>query len=167
MARPQYPEAALLKAKEVAFKGIDEEKLHFFAFSIGDMPETILFKFDFWARLFYPRYFQSRSADFHYDMMRYMIAVYCGKPLDTSGPHDKSNYLNLGFRGCAKTTYTKLFLTYALLCDVTMHRKYLKVLTKNQANAKQIVTDVYNMMVEVQELYGNYFIKDDAKKLRS
>jgi hypothetical protein len=75
------------------------------------------------------------------------------------------NYLNLGFRGCAKTTYTKLFLAFVLLNDIEHFRKYIKVLTRNFGNAKQMVTDVYNMMVEVRDLYGDVMYKEkDIKR---
>jgi hypothetical protein len=51
-----------------------------------------------------------------------------------------------------------------ILNDRDETRKYMKVLTRNQGNARQIVTDVYNLMVEVAELYGDFFLKDTEKK---
>jgi hypothetical protein len=156
----EYPTAALEMAKEITFEGTDEDRLAFYAFEPDDLTETIVLKFEFWARVMYPRYFTSPAAPFHRDMAEMMILAYCGKPL----PGKKSNYLNLGFRGCAKTTYTKLFLTFAILNDRAESRKYIKVLTRNQGNSRQIVTDVYNLMLEVRELYGDYFLKDNKDK---
>ena len=157
----RYPEAALVKAKEIIDSKDVDKIIHFLAFNKEDATETIHFKFDIWARFFYPRYYQSATPEFHHDIIDNSINTYLGRPLPSQGT---SNYLNLGFRGCAKTTLTKLLLTYFLLCDIDMSRKYVKVLTRNQGNARQLVTDVYNMMVEVQDYYGNYFIKEDAKK---
>ena len=149
-----YPLPLLEHFKKITFEGTDEQKLALFSFTPDDPVHTTHAKFDWWCRVMYPRYYTSSSPDFHHKIIDNMIYSYTGK----------INYVNLGFRGCAKTTLTKLFIAYAILNDVTMSRKYIKVLTRNQGNAKQIVTDVYNLMVEVSELYGDYFLKDTQKK---
>lgn len=156
----EYPKGVLDYATKVTFEGTDDEKLGFFSFEVGDPIEQVVLKFEFWARAFYPRYFTSSAAPFHREMAEMMIRSYLGYEL----PEGTTNYLNLGFRGCAKTTYTKLFLAFAILNDRSEFRKYLKVLTRNQTNARQIVTDVYNLMLEVRELYGDYFLKDNKDK---
>ena len=51
------------------------------------------------------------------------------------------------FRNGAKTTRTKLFIGFVLANDKDHLRKYIKILTKDGTNAKQIVTDVYNMLI--------------------
>lgn len=156
-----------MRTKQIVDAGDTQKIIEAFAFSVTDNPHAIHFKFDYWARLFYPRYYQSKTPDYYHDIVQNMIRCYCGLPLTEEGA---SNYVNLGFRGCAKTTITKLFLTYAILSDISRkhgnlgHRQYIKVLTRNQNNSRQIVTDIFNMMVEVQEYYGNYFTKEDAKK---
>lgn len=151
----KVPKGAIELAEDILTKGSDEEILAFFSFTKEDGYDQIGFKFKYWAYKCYPRYFQSEPADFHDDFIVNMLKAYYGD----------ANYLNLGFRGCAKTTYTKLFLTFVLLNDYDHHRKYIKVLTKNFANAKQIVTDVYNMMVEVRSLYGDVMYKEkDIKR---
>lgn len=155
-----YPAEALYKIKEIVETNDADKIIHAFAFDNTMSTGYIHFLFDYWSRLMYPRYFQSEGAPFHHEIIDYFICAYLGRPL----PGGETNYINLGFRGCAKTTYTKLMLTFFLLADVSMHRRYVKVLTRNQGNARQLVTDVYNMMVEVQDLYGNYFVKEDAKK---
>lgn len=153
--------------KDVLDEGNPQKIIETFAFDNQDPLGYIHMKFDFWARFFFPRYFQSKSPIFHHHIVDHFLATYLGLPLPEDGT---SNYLNLGFRGCAKTTMTKLVLTYCLLSDLTKkegsigRRQYIKVLTRNQGNARQIVTDIYNMMVELQDYYGNYFIKEDAKK---
>lgn len=159
--KSRYPEEALRAAMEVLESKDPDAIIKFFAFKTSYKTAYIHFLFDVWARYFYPRYYQSATPDFHHDIIDNTINTYLGRPLPDIGT---SNYVNLGFRGCAKTTITKLLLTFFLLSDLDMSRKYVKVLTRNQNNAKQIVTDVFNMMVEVQEFYGNYFIKEDQKK---
>lgn len=74
-------------------------------------------------------------------------------------------YLTDDFVVTHNTTYSKLFLTFVLLNDTEHYRKYIKVLTRNFGNAKQMVTDVYNMMVEVRDLYGDVMYKEkDIKR---
>lgn len=161
-----YPAEALYRYKEILERGDENEIIHAFAFDDTFKLDHIHFLFDFWARTFFPRYFQSVAPPFHHQIIDYFLASYIGLPL----PGGESNYVNLGFRGCAKTSLTKLLLVFVLLHDLTKksgsvgRRQYIKVLTRNQNNARQIVTDIYNMMVEVQDLYGNYFVKEDAKK---
>jgi hypothetical protein len=149
------PQEALDLAEKITTTGTDAEILAFFSFEKDDGYELIAFKFQYWAYKMYSRYFQSEPAEFHTDFIEHMIGCYYGE----------YNYLNLGFRGCAKTTFTKLFLTFVLLNDSEHERKYIKVLTRNFGNAKQLVTDIYNMMVEVRQLYGDVMHKEkDIKR---
>lgn len=142
-------------AEKTVNEGTDEEILAFFAFDKTEDRNAVAFKFKYWAYKVFPRYFQSPPAEFHDDFVYHMLAAYYGE----------SNYLNLGFRGCAKSTYSKLFLVYALLNDIDHTRKYIKVLTRNFGNAKQMVTDVFNMIIETKPLYGNVLYKEkDVKR---
>lgn len=150
----RVPQAAIDLAEQTIAKGTDEEILAFFAFDKTEPRAMIAFKFQYWAFRLFPRYYQSEPAEFHEGFILNMLGAYYGD----------HNYLNLGFRGCAKTTYSKLFLTYVLLNDQDHHRKYIKILTRNLGNAKQVVTDVYNMVVETRQLYGDIFQKEGDKK---
>jgi hypothetical protein len=141
-------------SKKIVYEGTDTQRLTFFSFDKTMDRKMIAFKFQFWAATMYPRYFQSKPAEFHDDFVKHMFEVYFGE----------IKYTNLGFRGCAKTTFSKLFIAYVLLNDRDEFRKYIKVLTRNFGNAKQIVTDVYNLMVEAIELYGDCFQAEDKKK---
>jgi len=146
---------AIAIAEKTIKEGTDEEILAFFAFDKTEPRDMVAFKFKYWAYKVFPRYFQSAPAEFHDTFVYHMLGAYYGD----------HNYLNLGFRGCAKTTYTKLFITYVLLNDIDHTRKYMKVLTRNFGNAKQMVTDIFNMIVEVKPLYGNVLYKEkDMKK---
>lgn len=150
----KIPKQVLEYAEGVMNKKDEKEILAFFSFTVDDDPKTIAFKFQYWGFRFYNRYYQSKPADFHEGFIRNMLASYKGE----------YNYVNLGFRGCAKTTFSKLFLAFVILNDRGLHRKYMKVLTRNLGNAKQMVTDVYNLIVEVAPLYGDVFAKEGDKK---
>lgn len=75
-------------------------------------------------------------------------------------------FVNIIFRGGAKTTRTKLFLAYAISNDIEHSRKYIKILTKDISNSKQVVTDIYNMFVDkrVASFYTEIFTKTDEKR---
>jgi hypothetical protein len=150
----EVPQEAIDFAEKVWNEGTNSEKLAFFAFESDEPRKMIAFKFTYWIYKFYPRYFQSAPAPFHEQMALNQLAAYYGD----------ENYTNLGFRGCAKSTYTKLFIAYALLNDMEHRRKYIKVLARNLGNSKQMVTDIFNLIVEVKPLYGNLFPKKKEQK---
>lgn len=109
-----------------------------FAFNSKDSDQLILWKFQAWARWFFPQYFKHDDAPFHKDIDRSNLAVYRGT---------LKAFVDIVFRGGAKTTRTKLFIAFCIANDLDHKRKYIKVLTKDLANAKQIVTDVFNMLI--------------------
>lgn len=150
----EVPQEALDLAEKIWNEGSRSEKLAFFAFEEDEPNEMIAFKFLYWVYRLYPRYFQSPPAGFHHQMVLNMIDAYYGR----------SNYTNLGFRGCAKSTYAKLFIAYALLNDMQHRRKYIKVLARNLGNSKGMVTDIFNLIVEVKALYGTLFPKKKESK---
>lgn len=149
-----YSKEALQIALDHIKTGKREDLLLLMAVTGTESPEVWRFKFDIFCHLFFARYFTSPSADFHPVIVEHMRQSYYGQ----------IRYLNLGFRGCAKTSYTKLFLTFVILNDRSMRRKYIKVMTRNMGNAKQMVTDVYNNCVTLKELYGDIFVKEGDKK---
>lgn len=117
----------------------------------------MLFKFGLWARWFYPQYFKHNDAPFHQDIDRNNLRVYRA---------ELKSFVNIIFRGGAKTTRTKLFWAFVIANDQEHLRKYFKVLTKDQANAKQIVTDVFNMLItqRVAYYYPELFEKTVEKR---
>lgn len=147
-------EKVIEHAEKVISTGSDEEVLAFFAFDKTEPRDLVAFKFKYWAYKVYPRYFQSEPAEFHDDFIYHMLGAYYGE----------HNYLNLGFRGCAKTSYSKLFLVYVILNDIDHTRRYIKVLARNFNNSKQMVTDIFNMISEVKQLYGNVLYKEKDQK---
>jgi len=139
-----------------------------FSFSVKDNVNSILDKYNLWVRYFFPKYFYSKEkgkiiedADFHKDIDLNNLLVYIG---ELNG--GIKSFTDICFRGAAKTTRTKLFVAFCILNDAGHYRRYFKVLTKDLDNAKQIVTDVYNMFVtkRVQLVYQSVFEKSEFKR---
>src|SRR6056297_1412036 len=125
----KYSKEALQIALDVLKTEDRKQILSLMAIIGNETPELFRFKFEFFCYLFFGRYFTSKGADFHDVIIEHMRQSYYGN----------IRYLNLGFRGCAKTSYTKLFLTFMILNDQEKKRKYIKVMTRNMGNAKQMV----------------------------
>lgn len=139
--------------KDIIISGTREQKLALFTFKLDYDTEKILLKFKLFTTAFFIRYLKSKSAPFHDEMVRNMIKAYKGE-----------NFINLAFRGSAKSSLAKLFITFVLLNDEDHYRKYLKILSRDLKNPKQIVTDVYNMCLELSPIYGDVFEKEGDKK---
>lgn len=120
--------------------------------------EEVVLKYDLWARYFFPKYFKSEDADFHQEMNLANAAIYRGTDLDT--------FVNVAFRGAGKDVKTKLFVAFVVLNDLNHFRRYFKVLTQDGDNSKQIVTDIYNMLInpQVKVFYPEVFEKTEAKR---
>lgn len=162
--KPQEPSKAI---SDILKKGDRSEVRALFAFSSVSTEAQLLLKFNVWSRWFFPQYFKAADAPFHRDIDRYNLAVYSGKPtLNLDGILSTIRYfVDIIFRGGAKTTRTKLFVAFAIANDTDHTRKYIKVLTKETSNSKQIVTDVFNMLVNqrVSHYYPELF-KDTVEK---
>lgn len=128
-----------------------------FAFDSSNSNEQILFKFNIFSRYFFIQFFESEDADFHREMDMYFVRLYMG---------DIDSFLNIVFRGGAKTTRTKLFLAFAILNDIDHRKKYIKVLTRDYKNGAQFVTDIYNLLVgsRVNSLFPDTFQKSNMKR---
>ncbi|MEA2036889.1 MAG: hypothetical protein U9O94_05235 [Nanoarchaeota archaeon] len=137
-------------------EGKPEEVKSFFIFNREEDYEMIRKKFLVWSKWFFPQYFSSNDASFHKEMDLGNIGVY----------KNGESFLNIGFRGCSKTTRTKLFVAFCIANDEDHYRKYYKVLSKELNNAKQATTDVYNILVNrrVRALYPGIFQKTIAKR---
>ena len=128
-----------------------------FAFDSSNNERAVLFKFNLWSRYFFPQYFTSRDASFHNDFDRGNLAIYRG---------ELSMFVNVAFRGSAKTARTKLFLSYVIANDIEHKRRYFKILSADKQNAVQIVTDIYNALIDqrVIAFYGEIFEKTLKKR---
>lgn len=133
------------------------ELLPLFRFKVSDPEELILFKFNIWERYFFPKYFKVADAPFHAKMDALNLKAYMGL---------LKSFTDIAFRGASKTTRTKLFLAFCIANDTERFRRYVKVLSKDLGNAKQIVTDIYNMFVdpEMKKFYPEVFKKTETKR---
>ena len=143
------------KVKTLMLKGTGAEIKAFLSFDVDVDGDTQLFyKFQCFARRFYPRYFSQQSAPFHYEMAQDYLRSYARG----------ENNLNLAFRGASKTSILKLVVAFVLLNDDKHKKKFIKVLSKDGKNSRAFVTDVFNLIIEVRNVYGDVFLRDDDKK---
>lgn len=126
-----------------------------FLFNRENTDEEVLLKFNIWCRYFFPRYFTSEDATFHKDIDRENLKAYWGIT---------RSFVDVAFRGAAKTAKTKLFLAYCIANDTDKFRKYIKVLSADGDNSTQIVTDIYNMLSKVHEYYPEIFTDTKEKR---
>lgn len=138
-------------------EGTLKEKRSLFAFTIQDADEVVAFKYNLWCRYFFPKYFTSKDAPFHKEADINRIRAYKGAV---------SQYVDIAFRGASKTSRTKLFIAFCILNDLDHHRRYYRVLSADIDNAKQSITDIYNMLVveRVAQMYPETFVKTTAKR---
>ena len=119
-----------------------------------------MFKFNIWARYFFVKFFKATDAPFHKLIDLRNIRLYTGAdPI----------FINIAFRGAAKTTRTKLFIAFAIANDTDHSRRYIKVLAADSVNSKQIVTDIYNMLINrvLLYFYPEIFQKTEEKRQES
>jgi len=141
--------------RNIILNGSHTDKLALYQFNNSMGIKEIAKRFNFFVIGNFVRYLKHKQAPFHEEMLEHYIKSYLGD----------EKYLNIGYRGCAKTTLKKLFDVYVLLNDTSVKKKrYIKVLTKDLNNSKQIVTDVYNLIVETAWLYGDVFEKEGKIK---
>ncbi len=128
-----------------------------FAFDSSNTQEETLFKFNIWARWFFPKFFKSKDAPFHEEIDGRNYRIYRG--IDPV-------FVDIAFRGAAKTTRTKLFVAFCIANDMDHFRKYIKVLSAEGSNSQQIVTDVYNMLINQRIIYfyPEIFRKTEEKR---
>lgn len=134
-----------------------EAKLALFRFSLDETNERVLFKFNLWGRYLLPQYFKDEDADFHNEINNNNLDAYRGS-IDS--------FVDVAFRGAGKDVKTKLFIPFCILNDKDNYRRFYKILTEDIGNAKQIVTDIYNILVNprVVSLYPNTFEKTIYKR---
>lgn len=128
-----------------------------FAFDKTDTIERVATKFSIWAMHFFPKYFSSGEASFHRKIDLGNLKIYRGEALQ---------FVDVAFKGAAKTSRTKLFVAFAIANDTDHSRRYFRVLSADGTNSIQIVTDIYNMLVSpaVASMYPEIFAKTQAKR---
>lgn len=150
--------------EKILDKGDRKEVRGLFAFDKNTTEKEVVFLFGLWARYFFPNYFQDKTtgeiikdAPFHREMDVNNYRIYSGK---------LKYFVNIAFRGAAKTTRRKLFTAFCIANDEDHFRKYIKINTKDLANSKQSVTDIYNMLINknVKYFYPEIFLKTSNEK---
>jgi hypothetical protein len=128
-----------------------------FLFDTETTNEIVAFKFNLWSRYFFARYFTSPDCKAHEEMDLNNIKAYRGQI---------TQYVNIAYRGFAKTARTKLFLAYVIANDQNQTKRFIRCLSADLDNSKQSVTDIYNMFVQpkVKEMYPEVFEKTDQKR---
>lgn len=149
-------------------KGNKDEIRELFGFDSSNTEEEVLLKFNLWGRWFFTKFYKSTDAPFHKKIDRYNYAVYSGKKIAFANDIWAviKFFVDIAFRGAAKTTRTKLFVAFCIANDKEHTRRYIKVLSADKDNSKQIVTDVYNMLVNprIKAYYPEVFEKTDTKR---
>lgn len=141
--------------KQIALNGTPPEKRELFSFTLEESDARILVKYKLFTRSCYPQYFTHKSPEHHDTRILNYIQSYRGLV----------NGIEIAYRGDAKTSHAKLFITFVLLNDKNAYRRYMKVLSRDLKNATQLVTDVYNNIVTVAYIYGDVFEKEgDVKR---
>ncbi len=142
---------------DILDKGSRSQIKALFLFIRETEADLIRKKFLIWSRYFFPQFFPHQDALFHLQMDRGNIGIYLNQ---------QYSFLNIAFRGSSKTTRTKLFIAFCIANDEEHYRKYFKVLSKDIGNAKQVTTDVYNLLISrrVKALYPEIFEKTEAKR---
>lgn len=128
-----------------------------FSFDSSNSNEQILFKYNVWARFFFPKYYSSPDCKAHREMDLNNIRAYRS---------EIRQYVNIAFRGFAKTARTKLFIAFCIANDLDHTKKFIRCISADLDNAKQSVTDIYNMFVQprVKAVYPEIFKKSDVKR---
>lgn len=142
---------------ETILKNNDPTQLRALFLFESEDEEVILAKFEMWAHKLFPKYFTSDDAEFHHEIDLDNLRAYIGT-IDS--------FVDIAFRGAAKTARTKLFLAFCIANDISHYRRYIKVLSEDGTNSRQIVTDIYNMLIsrDMVRIYPEIFQKTHQKR---
>lgn len=134
-----------------------KDKKALFAFDKSNSNEQVYVKFNLWARYFFSKYFTSNDCEEHKEMDLNNIKTYRS---------EINQYVNVAFRGFAKTARTKLFIAFCIANDLDHTKRFIRCISADLDNAKQSVTDIYNMFVQprVKEMYPEIFEKTESKR---
>lgn len=139
--------------KHICTNGTPAEKRALFEFDTESV-EQVLAKFQLFSRSCFYRYYQHKSAPFHKTMAEsYLRSYLLGE-----------KRMELGFRGCGKTSLLELVIVFVLLNDKQARRKYVKILSREQTNSVKLVTGIYNKLIELEPIYGDVFANEGKKK---
>lgn len=143
--------------QEILNKGNKEELRALFAFESSDSDEAVVLKYNLWSRYFFAKYFTSPDSPSHKEMDLNNVKTYRSVI---------SQYVNIAYRGFSKTARTKLFIAFCIANDINHTKRFIRCISADLDNAKQSVTDIYNMFVQpaVRALYPEIFEKTETKR---
>lgn len=140
---------------EILNRNNPKELRALFAFDSTNSNEEVIFKFNIWARYFFVKYFSSEDCVAHSVMDMNNVKVYRSNIIQ---------YVNVAFRGFSKTARTKLFIAFCIANDLEHTKRFIRCISADLDNAKQSVTDIYNMFIQprVKAVYPEVFEKSDS-----
>ncbi len=143
--------------EQILLEGDASDLKGLFAFNSSTEDEIVVFKFNLWSRKFFGRYFTSDDCIAHEHMDTNNVKAYRGTI---------AQYVNVAFRGFSKTARTKLFIAFCIANDQDHHRRFIRCISADLDNAKQSVTDIYNMFIQpkVKEVYPEIFQKTELMR---
>lgn len=146
-----------MELAELLQSNIPSKILPLFQFQITEKDKVIALKFNLWSRYFFPKYFTSDDSPDHAVMDLNNVRTYKA---------EIKQYVNVAFRGFAKTARTKLFIAFCIANDQTHFKRFIRCISADLDNAKQSVTDIYNMFVQpkVKEFYPEILAKTESKR---
>lgn len=146
-----------MEIQKILNKADPKELRALFSFDKTNTNEQVVFKFNLWARYYFVKYFTSPDCAAHADMDMNNVKAYRSQTLQ---------YVNIAFRGFSKTARTKLFLAFCILNDLDHTKRFIRCISADLDNAKQSVTDIYNMFVQprVKAVWPETFEKSEAKR---
>ena len=142
---------------KVLKEGTPQEVKSLFAFDSSNSNELVAYKYNLWSRYFFLKYFTSDDCEAHKVMDLNNVKVYRS---------EVKQYVNVAFRGFSKTARTKLFLGFCITNDLDHTKRFIRCISADLDNAKQSVTDIYNMFIQprVKAIYPEIFSKTDSKR---
>lgn len=154
----------LQQLRELLERGEKKEIRALFAFDRSHADEEVRVKFNLWLRYFFPGYVMDETKT-------YVIPDapdHARADLQTIVVYRRGGvFVDIEYRGAAKTTRKKLFLGFAIANDTDHYRKYIKVLAEDDTNSEQAVTDIYNFFVERKHhwYYPEMLVKTPEKRV--
>ena len=146
-----------MEIQEILNRNNPKELRALFSFNSSNTNEEVVLKYNLWSRFFFSKYYTSPDCPAHKVMDLNNAKVYRSQI---------TQYVNIAFRGFSKTARTKLFVAYCIANDTDHTKRFIRCISADLDNAKQSVTDIYNMFVQprVRALYPEIFEKSESKR---
>lgn len=150
----EYPK----EINSILEKNNPQEIRQLFAIFDETPTEVVYKKCYLWIHWFFPQFFKKEECEEQINIIKNNCDLELGLI---------KTLTEVGFRGLGKTTTSKLVQAFFLANNHRSDRgKYYKVVSKDDVNARQVVTDLYNMLVSPRLLfiYSTLWTKTDMKR---